>query len=72
MLFALLHNHLFDLVKAVELITGISVLFGIFTPLMILVCMPVAWYCCTQPSSCIPGACTTWAAAVGCCLSAQF
>ncbi len=43
MLFALLHSHLFDLVKAVELITGISVLFGIFTPLMILVCMPVAF-----------------------------
>ena len=43
MLFALLHSHLFDLVKAVELITGISVLLGIFTPLMLLVCMPVAF-----------------------------
>jgi uncharacterized membrane protein YhaH (DUF805 family)/uncharacterized membrane protein YphA (DoxX/SURF4 family) len=43
MLFALLHSHLFDLVKAVELITGLSVLFGIFTPLMLLVCMPVAF-----------------------------
>src|SRR5262249_23154964 len=28
MLFALLHSHLFDMVKAVELITGISVLLG--------------------------------------------
>jgi len=43
MLFALLHSHLFDLVKAVELITGISVLLGFFTPVMLLVCMPVAF-----------------------------
>lgn len=43
MLFALLHSHLFDLVKAIELITGISVLLGLFTPLMLLVCMPVAF-----------------------------
>lgn len=43
MLFALLHSHLFDLVKAVELITGISVLLGFFTPLMLLVCTPVAF-----------------------------
>jgi uncharacterized membrane protein YhaH (DUF805 family)/uncharacterized membrane protein YphA (DoxX/SURF4 family) len=43
MLFALLHSHLFDIVKAVELITGISVLLGFFTPLMLLVCMPVAF-----------------------------
>src|SRR4029077_11051435 len=43
MLFALLHSHLFDIVKAVELITGISVLLGIFTPVMLLVCMPVAF-----------------------------
>jgi uncharacterized membrane protein YhaH (DUF805 family) len=43
MLFALLHSHLFDLVKAVELITGISVLLGLFCPLMLLVCMPVAF-----------------------------
>ena len=43
MLFALLHSHLFDLVKAVELLTGISVLLGLFTPLMLLVCMPVAF-----------------------------
>jgi uncharacterized membrane protein YhaH (DUF805 family) len=43
MLYALLDSHLFDIVKAVELITGISVLFGLFTPLILLVCMPVAF-----------------------------
>ena len=43
MLFALLHSHLFDLVKAVELITGISVLLGFFTPAVLLACMPVAF-----------------------------
>ncbi len=35
MLFALLHSHLFDVVKAVELLTGIAVLLGFFTPLML-------------------------------------
>jgi uncharacterized membrane protein YhaH (DUF805 family)/uncharacterized membrane protein YphA (DoxX/SURF4 family) len=43
MLFALLDSHLFDVVKGVELITGIAVLLGFFTPLMLLVCMPVAF-----------------------------
>ena len=43
MLFALLHSHLFDVVKAVELFTGISVLLGFYTPVMLLVCMPVAF-----------------------------
>ncbi len=43
MLFALLHSHMFDVVKAVELLTGIAVLLGFFTPLMLLVCMPVAF-----------------------------
>jgi uncharacterized membrane protein YhaH (DUF805 family)/uncharacterized membrane protein YphA (DoxX/SURF4 family) len=43
MLTALLHTHLFDLVKAVELITGLAVLFGFFTPLALLLCMPVAF-----------------------------
>jgi uncharacterized membrane protein YhaH (DUF805 family)/uncharacterized membrane protein YphA (DoxX/SURF4 family) len=43
MLTALLHTHLFDLVKAVELITGVAVLFGFFTPLALLACMPVAF-----------------------------
>jgi uncharacterized membrane protein YhaH (DUF805 family) len=43
MLYALLDSHLFDVVKAVELITGVSVLFGLFTPAILLVCMPVAF-----------------------------
>lgn len=43
MLDALLHTHLFDLVKAVELITGLAVLFGFFTPLALLIGMPVAF-----------------------------
>jgi uncharacterized membrane protein YphA (DoxX/SURF4 family) len=43
MLFALLHSHLFDLVKVVELVTGISVLLGFYTPVMLLVCTPVAF-----------------------------
>ncbi len=42
-LFAFLHSHLFDAVKAVELLTGIAVLLGFYTPLMLLVCMPVAF-----------------------------
>jgi uncharacterized membrane protein YhaH (DUF805 family)/uncharacterized membrane protein YphA (DoxX/SURF4 family) len=43
MLFALLHSHLFDIVKAVEMLTGIAVLLGFFTPLALLACMPVAF-----------------------------
>ena len=43
MLFALLDSHLFDVVKGVELLTGIAVLLGFFTPVMLLVCMPVAF-----------------------------
>jgi uncharacterized membrane protein YhaH (DUF805 family)/uncharacterized membrane protein YphA (DoxX/SURF4 family) len=42
-LFALLHSHLFDAVKAVELLVGIAVLLGYFTPLILLVGMPVAF-----------------------------
>ena len=42
-LFAFLHSHLFDAVKAVELLTGIAVLFGFYAPLMLLVCMPVVF-----------------------------
>jgi len=42
-LFAFLHSHLFDAVKAVELLTGIAVLFGLYTPLMLLVCMTVVF-----------------------------
>jgi hypothetical protein len=44
---ALIDSHLFDLVKAVELIAGISVLTGWYMPLMLVVCMPVSfsvWY----------------------------
>ena len=40
---ALLDSHLFDLVKAVELLAGICVLTGLFTPLGLLVCMPVSF-----------------------------
>jgi uncharacterized membrane protein YhaH (DUF805 family)/uncharacterized membrane protein YphA (DoxX/SURF4 family) len=43
MLTALLNTHLFDLVKAVELLVGLAVLFGFFAPLALLVCMPVAF-----------------------------
>jgi uncharacterized membrane protein YhaH (DUF805 family) len=43
MLTALLHTHLFDLVKAVELLAGLAVLFGFFAPLALLACMPVAF-----------------------------
>lgn len=43
MLFALLHSHMFDLVKAIELITGVSVLLGIYCPAVLMVCMPVAF-----------------------------
>jgi putative oxidoreductase len=40
---ALLDSHLFDLVKGVELIAGIGVLFGFYTPLALLICMPVSF-----------------------------
>jgi uncharacterized membrane protein YphA (DoxX/SURF4 family) len=40
---ALLDSHLFDLVKVVELIAGIGLLFGIYAPLMLLICMPVSF-----------------------------
>jgi len=43
MIVALLDSHLFDLVKAVELLAGISVLTGYYTPLMLIVCMPVSF-----------------------------
>lgn len=44
---ALFDSHLFDLVKAVELIAGISVLTGFYMPLGLVLCMPVSfcvWY----------------------------
>ncbi len=41
---ALLDSHLFDIVKAVELIAGgITVLAGFYTPLGLIVCMPVSF-----------------------------
>ncbi len=40
---ALLDSHLFDLVKAVELLAGLSVLTGFYTPLALIVCMPVSF-----------------------------
>jgi uncharacterized membrane protein YphA (DoxX/SURF4 family) len=40
---ALIDSNLFDLVKAVELIAGIGVLFGLYTPLALLVCLPVSF-----------------------------
>lgn len=40
---ALLDSHLFDLVKAVELIAGIGVLLGFYTPLVLLMCLPVSF-----------------------------
>jgi uncharacterized membrane protein YphA (DoxX/SURF4 family) len=40
---ALFASHLFDMVKAVELLAGICVLTGVFTPLALVVCMPVSF-----------------------------
>lgn len=40
---ALLDSHLFDLVKAVELLAGIALLFGTWTPLALAVCLPVSF-----------------------------
>ncbi|HTR01235.1 MAG TPA: hypothetical protein VMH83_14645 [Candidatus Acidoferrum sp.] len=40
---ALLDSHLFDLVKAVELIAGLGVLFGFYTPLALVICLPVSF-----------------------------
>jgi uncharacterized membrane protein YhaH (DUF805 family) len=40
---ALLDSRLFDIVKAVELIAGIGALFGFFTPLALLICLPVSF-----------------------------
>ena len=40
---ALLNSHLFDLVKATEFIAGVMVLTGFFTPLGLVLCMPVSF-----------------------------
>ena len=40
-------SHLFDIVKAVELVAGLSLLTGFYVPLALLLCMPVSfcvWY----------------------------
>jgi hypothetical protein len=45
--YALFDSHLFDLVKAVELVAGVGVLFGLYVPLCLVICMPVSfcvWY----------------------------
>jgi len=44
---ALFDSHLFDLVKLVELVAGLGVLFGFYVPLSLVICMPVSfcvWY----------------------------
>jgi uncharacterized membrane protein YphA (DoxX/SURF4 family) len=44
---ALFDSHLFDAVKAVELVAGIGVLLGLYVPLSLVICMPVSfcvWY----------------------------
>lgn len=40
---ALLDSHLFDLVKAVELLAGVALLIGFYTPLALVVCLPVSF-----------------------------
>jgi uncharacterized membrane protein YphA (DoxX/SURF4 family) len=40
---AQLDSHLFDLVKAVELVAGVCVLFGFYMPLALIMCMPVSF-----------------------------
>ena len=40
---ALIDSHLFDIVKLVEVVAGVSVLTGVYAPLMVLVCMPVSF-----------------------------
>ena len=40
---ALLDSHLFDLVKAVELLAGLSALTGVYLPLALVACMPVSF-----------------------------
>ncbi len=40
---ALLSSHLFDIVKAVELIAGVCVLTGFYAPLALVICMPVSF-----------------------------
>ena len=44
---ALLDSHMFDITKTIELLAGVCVLFGFYTPLALVVCLPVSfcvWY----------------------------
>ena len=43
LIIALLDSNLFDLVKAVELIAGLGLLFGFYTSLSLLICLPVSF-----------------------------
>ena len=43
LIMALLDSGLFDLVKAVELIAGLSALTGLYLPLALVLCMPVSF-----------------------------
>ena len=40
---ALIDSHMFDLVKAVELIAGVCVLFGYYAPLALVICILLAF-----------------------------
>ena len=40
---ALIDSNIFDLVKAVELIAGLGLLLGFYTPLMLVICLPVSF-----------------------------
>ena len=44
LIIALLDSNLFDLVKAVELIAGLGLLFGFYTSLSLLICLPVSFW----------------------------
>jgi uncharacterized membrane protein YphA (DoxX/SURF4 family) len=40
---ALIDSHLFDIVKAVELVAGVALLVGYRVPLVLLICLPVSF-----------------------------
>jgi len=66
---ALFDSHLFDLVKLVELVAGIGVLFGLYVPLSLAICMPVSfcvWYWDTPLEGWHSGASTFGTAVVVC------
>jgi uncharacterized membrane protein YphA (DoxX/SURF4 family) len=43
LIMALMDTRLFDLIKAVELLVGLCVLFGFYTPLALLVALPISF-----------------------------